>query len=110
MQVRSIPVLTLLLALGCNLAGTMHADDAKSISDREACQRMKTLLPQATAYWGKGFSKFRAFPKVTGTRLTPTGFILTVDGKPAVTVAYADVQNARVQNRIDVIFETKAYT
>jgi tetratricopeptide (TPR) repeat protein len=110
MQVRLIPVLTLLLALGWNLAGTIHADDAKSISDREACQRMKTLLPQATGYWGKGYSKFRAFPKITGTRLTPTGFVLTVDKKPEVTVAYADVQNARVTNRIDVQFEAQGHT
>ncbi len=110
MQVRSIPALTLLLVLGGNLAAKMHAEDAKSISDQEACQKMKTLLPQATGYWGKGFSKFRTLPKITGTRLTPTGFALTVDKKPAVTVAYADVQNARVQYRIEVIFETQAYT
>jgi hypothetical protein len=106
MQVRSIPVLTLLLVLGGNLAVTMRADDAKSISDREACQRMKTLLQQATGY-SKRYSIFGEFPKVKGIRLTPTGFVLTADGKPAVAVAYADVQNARVQYRIDVRFETQ---
>src|ERR1035437_1766320 len=98
MQVRSVPVLMLLLLLGGDLAATMHAEDAKSISDQEACQRVKTLLPQATGYWVKGYSMFRAFPTITGTRVTPIGFTLLVDKKPPIEFAYANMQNARVTN------------
>jgi hypothetical protein len=87
----------------------MHAEDAKSLSDREACQRIKTLLPQATGYRGKGFSNW-SMPKITGIRLTPTGFTLIVGNKPAITFAYTDMQNARVTNRIDVKFETQGHT
>jgi len=106
--VKRVAAFGIMVALVTNPA--LHAQDSKSISDGEACQRIKTLLPQATGYRGnKGYSSFRAPPKVTGTRLTPAGFILTVDGKPAVAVAYADVQNARVQYRIDVIFETQTH-
>jgi hypothetical protein len=106
-QVKWVAAVGIMVALLTNRA--LHAQDAKSISDQEACQRMKTLLPQATGYMGKGFSNWH-ITNITGTRLTPTGFALIVEKKPAIVFAYADVQNARVKNRIDVIFEAQGHT
>jgi hypothetical protein len=90
MQVRLIPVLTLLLVLGGNLAATMHAEDARSISTQEACKKMKTLLPLEQRVWGPGFAIFGT--KITGTVLTQAGFSLNLDRKRDISVAYADVK------------------
>jgi hypothetical protein len=63
--------------------------DAKSITDQEACQRMKTLLPLAEKTWDRGSHG----AKITGAHLTLTGFTLNLDKKPEVVISYAEIKS-----------------
>ena len=83
---RWVAAIGMMIALGSNLSAVVHAQDDKSITDQEACQRMKTLLPLAHHVWEGSHGV-----KIEEAHLTPTGFTFRIDKKPDISFAYADV-------------------
>jgi hypothetical protein len=90
MQLRSVPLPLMLVVLGANLGTALHAQNANSISDQEACQRMKTLLPLAQTI-DDGHHLF--FAQITGSRLNPAGFALSLKKRSDLTIAYSDLKD-----------------
>ena len=76
MQLRSAPLFLMLAVLGANPSAAVQVQDAKSISDQEACNIMKTLLPLQRGVFGKGYPGWSG-AKITATHLTPSGFTLS---------------------------------
>ena len=67
-KVAAVGIMVVLISDSC---ATLNAQQAKDITDREACQRVKTLLSQAQGVVWPGLSLFGRDPKITGTnRLT----------------------------------------
>jgi len=91
MQLRSAPLFLMLAVLGANPSAAVQVQDAKSISDQEACNIMKTLLPLQRGVFGKGYPGWSG-AKITATHLTPSGFTLSLNNKPDLSVAYADMK------------------
>ncbi|HEY6252034.1 MAG TPA: tetratricopeptide repeat protein [Candidatus Angelobacter sp.] len=67
-----------------------HPEDAKTISDQEACESMKTLLLLVEKTLDGSKDKI---VKITESRLTPTGYTLSLDKLSEVSFTYASIQN-----------------
>jgi len=66
------------------------AENVPPISDNEACQRMKTLLPLADKTLDDSGQRF---VKITGTRLSSAGYILSLGKRPEAPTAYTEIRN-----------------
>jgi tetratricopeptide (TPR) repeat protein len=97
----------MVIALGGNLSVALHAQDAKSISDQEACDRIRTLLPLAQRYdhWPH---RPLINAKIIGTHLVPEGITFNLEKMPDFTVKYADMRGLFQSrgNFIEVKFNT----
>jgi hypothetical protein len=103
-QAERVAVIAVMIVLGGNFGTAMqrapsppavnqaHAEDAKTISDQEACQNMRTLLPLVEKTVD---DSGRKYVKITGTHLTPTGYTLSLDKKPEMSIAYTAIQNVQ---------------
>lgn len=91
MSCRWVRAIVLTVSFCGNLTIALHAQNTDGISDREACQRMKNLLPLSQRYSGPATGK--STRKVIATQLTRMGFILSAQKAPDIPIAYVDVAN-----------------
>jgi hypothetical protein len=108
-KARWVAAVGIMVVFISNSCATLNAQQAKDITDREACQRVQTLLPQAQGVVWPGLSLFGRDPKITGTRLTAAGFTISLDKKADISVAYADVQNVKIKGNVFVDFKMQGH-